>query len=326
MPSRPAGPKLPKGPAIILAGSDPFRIKQVIQELVAQKGGESSCERREYDAAQEETSQAITDAASPSLFIPSRVVVLHHVDKAKVEDLEAILSYIKKPARDSVLVLISASQKAPKKALKEIISTVPVVQIEAITPSGVRALIQQRLKQANVRIAPNALALLVEHVGNRAEEGMSETEKIILWAGPGGRVDLETCRRLLTTEAEQEVWAVTRAVGAKDPQAALLSLRRIFDQGIESLFVLVMLARLFRQMWSVRVAQEERIPSGRWSEAIGLKGYPLQVTVRQARGFTRDTLERGLARIRETDEAIKGGSSSPEMALESLVVDLSALS
>lgn len=324
---RPIGPKLPEGPVILFVGTDLYQIKQVVQELVARKGGESSCERREYDATAEgEITQAIIDAASPSLLVPSRVVVLHNVDRAKAEDLERILPYIKNPARDSVLALIATSQKSPKKVLKEILSTVPMVLIEAISPSEIRELFSQLLKQANVKMDPDALTLLLDHVGDRADEALAEMEKMIVWAGPGGRIDRETCQLLLTTEAEDEVWAMTRGVSAKDPRAALLSLGRIIDQGIDPISLLGMLASQFRRMWSVRVAEEEGIPREKWSEATGLKGYPLQATIREASGFTRERLERGLARIRETDEALKGGSSSPEMALECLVAELSALS
>ncbi|MFH1741779.1 MAG: DNA polymerase III subunit delta [bacterium] len=315
---------LPDGPVLLLVGTDSFRIKQIILHLVERKGGESSCDRREYDAAQEETNQAITDAASPSLFTTSRIVVLHNVDKARVEELGAVLSYTRRPADDSVFVMVMGSKSSQKKALKEIASTVPTVIVEAATASDIRGMIQRKLKEAKVALDADALKLLMEHVGNRGEDAMAEVEKIVLCAGPDGRVDREMCRDLLTTEPEEEVWALTRSVAAKDPQAALLNLQRAFEQGLEPIMVLGMLARLFRQMWSVRTAEEERIPRQRWSEVTGLKGYPLEATIRQAGGFSRELLQRGLVRIRETDEDLKGSALQPDMALERLIVELSA--
>ena len=219
---------LPKAPVLILAGTDAFQIKQTILKLVEREGGEESCERREYDAAHDETAQALTDAASPSLFIPSRVVVVHNLEKAKVDALEAILSYAQHPAGDSVLALVLGSKGSPKKALKELMSEVPVVEITKAGRADVRALIVRRFKETGVAIDKEAFDLLLEQVGSRSEDALAEVEKMILWAGEGNRIDLETCQRLLTTEAEEEIWATTRAVGAKDSAAALVSLGSVF--------------------------------------------------------------------------------------------------
>ncbi len=313
---------LPKAPILILSGTDTFKIKQTVQRLIEREGGDDSCERRDYDAAQDETRSALTDAASPSLFVPSRVIVIHNLDKAKVDSLEALLNYVKQPATDSTLVLVLGSKGSPKKALKELLTEVPVVEIAAASRSDIRSLIVRRFKEAKIAIDKDAFDLLLEQVGDRGEDALGEVEKMILWAGEGNRIDLETCQKLLTTEAEEEIWATTRAVGEKNSAKALISLRRALDQGLDSFALLGMLARSFRQMWSLRVAKEEGIPQQKLSQVTGLKGYALQATARQVQGFSRTSLEHGLARIRETDIAIKGGSSLPEMALERLVVEL----
>ena len=317
---------LPLSPVLLCIGTDSFRIRQALDQLVKRLGGENNCERREYDAGQSETANALEDAAASSLFTPRRVVVLHQFEKAKVEEMEAALSYIKKPAKDCVLVLILGSKKSPKKALKEIMDKVPNVELKPPAPSEVRAMVVQRLKEAEVRLDADALNLLLERVGTRGLEALSELDKVILYAGPKGRVDLATCRSLLATDPEEDVWTITRNVAAKDPATALMNLRRIFEQGVEPVLVLGMLARLFRQMWAVRTAEAEGIPRNKWSEATGLEGYPLQATIQQASGFSLANLERGLARIRATDEMLKSSAGTPETALERLVVELSASS
>ncbi|HPA45227.1 MAG TPA: DNA polymerase III subunit delta [bacterium] len=328
-PARPTSSKkdlLPQSPVLLCIGTDSFRIRQTLRQLVDRFGGENNCERREYDAGQGETANALVDAASSSLFTPRRVVVLHQIEKATAEDLEAVLSYTRTPAEDCVLVLILGSKKSPKKALKEIMDKIPNVELKPPGPSEVKAMAVERLKKAEVGLDADALNLLLEHVGTRGLEALSELDKIILYAGPRGWVDLATCRSLLATDPEEDVWTITRNVAARDSETALMNLRRIFEQGVEPVLVLGMLARLFRQMWAVRTAEAEGIPRNKWSEATGLEGYPLQATIQQGSGFSLENLDRGLARIRATDDILKSSAGAPETALERLVVELSASS
>jgi DNA polymerase-3 subunit delta len=177
-----------------------------------------------------------------------------------------------------------------------------------------------RAADQGIQIHPAAAKALVQHVGDRQQRLMRETEKLALELEPGTRIELEHVEAMAAHSAERKVWTLADALLAGDGAAAATAYLALRDQGERVSGLLYAMVRRLRD--GLQVAT--RLEAG---ESPAEVRRSLRMPSRAAEQFIRDVQRTDSGRLRAAIElfadlelASRGGGHRP-LAEDTLAVD-----
>lgn len=207
---------------VVPALDDPFLVAELTAETV------------KTDPA------ALGDEAAAIAMTGGRRVVL--VRDAADAMAAPILSFLEEPVGDA-LVLVMAGDLAAKSKLRKAFEGAPngaAIPCYLDAAGGIDRLIDEGLRPLKVRIDREARHYLVDNLGSDRAVSRSEIEKLALYAGPEGHLDLETVAALIGDSSVSTMDDVVYAMTDGDSS----SLDRALDLAAEEAVAPVALLRV----------------------------------------------------------------------------------
>ncbi len=173
---------------VLLHGDDLGLIRERAEALVRAVAGGLDDPFRLAELARDEIGSLPAEAASLSLTGGRRVVRVREAGEAAAGPVQAVLA-----STAPALVVLEASGLPPRSRLRSAVEAAADGAAIGCYPEEGRALeetIRAALADGAVTAEPEALAWLVGHLGADRAATRREIEKLALYAGPGGRVDL----------------------------------------------------------------------------------------------------------------------------------------
>jgi DNA polymerase-3 subunit delta len=206
-------------PVYYLFGEDDFlkdsRSRELIDAAVDPSTRDFNLEVRRASELDPEGLDALL--GTPPMLADRRVVVLRDIDKLKKGARTVLDRYLMRPAPDTVLVMIAPSGAKPDKGLSE---RATALEFSPLTgdrlPRWVTHHAETVLKRA---IAPEAVTLLVEAVGNDLAQLAVELEKLASYAHE--TIDESAVAEIVGVRRGESAGDLLDAVAAKDANAAL---------------------------------------------------------------------------------------------------------
>ncbi|MEO5576950.1 MAG: DNA polymerase III subunit delta [Gaiellaceae bacterium] len=319
----------------LLTGSDRPKIELALARL-----------RRHFEPEATElvNAQEVSGAAAAalcntgSLFGDARLVLVEGVDGRrngegrlaggwKVADVKVIEEYLASPAPGTVLALVAEELKKDAPLTKACARTGAVLAFD-VAKKKTDAWVTERFKQAGVRAEQEAVAALVQLVGDDLHQLANEVDKLALWAGeePIGEREVEL---LVAAVAETPTFALTDAWAQRDPGRTLAASETIFErEGRPRRDTAPRLAgALGNHLSFLRRCQRLAAEGVRARDAAStLKRHPFYVekVFGQAANFSEEELRSAVVRLAALDHALKGGSKlTPDLELQRALIDLS---
>ncbi len=183
-----------------------------------------------------------------------------------------------------------------------------------------------RAARRGIAIEAPAIDELVNLLGTDLRAIDNELSKLARFAGDRQitRADV----RLLTPEGEQDlIFDIVDAVVEGRGADALVVARRLLQFGsYEPPRIQAMIGRQVRHLVRTAELLEANASQEAVASATGVRaGFPLNKLLRQARATTRESTEAALRLVEEADHAWKTGRLDEKLALDLLIVELSAL-
>ena len=133
--------------------------------------------------------------------------------------------------RDGSLIILEAGELQARAKLRAWAEKEPLAASVACYPeqgAALKTTLRSLFDSERVAIAPDALDWLVQHAGSDRGIVRSEVEKLALFAGEGGRIDIETAQQVAGDQAELSIddalFAATRGAIAEADRAAAIAL------------------------------------------------------------------------------------------------------
>ena len=149
-----------------------------------------------------------------------------------------------------------------RKKLYKIIAEAGVVhEFVRVKKEGARKEILQKeaqklLNDCGKKMSPAAWVALGRKTGFDFRRSMSELEKLISFVGDKELIDKDDVEEAVGRTKEDDIFALTNALGEKNQLAALDALKNLLDQGIHHLMILTMISREIRLLLQARVLVE----------------------------------------------------------------------
>ncbi|MEJ0018428.1 MAG: hypothetical protein WDN25_18085 [Acetobacteraceae bacterium] len=174
---------------VLLHGEDHGMIRDRAAGLVKLVAGSLDDPFLVAELTRDDISQLADEAASLSLTGGRRVVRMRDATDAATDQVGQILK-----GRAPALVVLEAPGLATRSRLRTLVEAAPDGAAIACYPEEGRALsetIRTVLSEAGVGIDADTLGWVADQLGADRASTRAEAEKLALYVGPGGRVDLD---------------------------------------------------------------------------------------------------------------------------------------
>lgn len=180
---------------------------------------------------------------------------------------------------------------------------------------------------------------------------LSELEKLISFVGERPLINQDDVEEAVGRTREEEIFALTNALGEKNQLAALSALKHLLDQGIHQLMIMTMLSREIRLLLQARVivdsgklpkfnqsmgygwfqnivypAFSELNPTDRKNDVLIFNQHPFSVfnALRNCIRFTTARLADLLDELLSLERSMKTSASNPQLLLENFLIKFCA--
>lgn len=207
-----------------------------------------------------------------------------------------------------------------------------------ITRESLLEFINQRLKQAGKTLEPSAREMVLTRAGEDLRALDQELEKLFLYAGERRTISAEEVELIFADQGEGWIFDLTRAVGERNPVAALAHLARLTAQGEHPLRLLATLAAEMRRLLAARQLiegelravwkrgmsyqhfQQQVLPQG--TPLLTRNAYADYMCFERANQFSLSELRAHMEGIFDTDLRLKSSGSDPRLIMERLLLGM----
>jgi len=233
-----------------------------------------------------------------------RVVVIRNVDKLSERGKASLLSFVKKPAETTCLILESRKPYTANEFLKSLSRHAILIKAQPLKYGALDRWIKQRASTFKKVITNDAVGLLKELAGDNLELLSREIEKIISFIEKKNQITAEDVEEVVGRSIKEDVFILVDYISAKDASKALLLCKRLLEQGKKAHEIIGLIGWYFRKILLAKVVPAQR---GR-KESFKLPN-----------NFRANELRGKLKLLFDADRALKTGSSKPEFILDVLI-------
>ena len=317
---------------IFLYGNDEFAITRRLAEFSAIFTDPTSAEMNTARLdARTMSEDELNNAVNAMPFLAGQRLVLLDNPSARYNKPEArkkFLEFIGKISESTRLVIYESVEprEAEKHWLNKWAEKTKLAQAQAFMLPRLKEMdgwILNETKRQGGQMDQAAAAKLVEMVGVETRQAAQEISKLLAyvnWARPVKVADVEA---VSIVTAEPDIFAMVDALASGDGTSAQKLLHRLLENE-DAFSVWGMVVRQFRLVLLAREVLDAHGGVNEVTSALGVHPFVAGKVAGQARRFSMTALEKIYHKLLEIDEAAKTSQVTLDLALETLVVELTA--
>jgi DNA polymerase-3 subunit delta len=176
-------------------------------------------------------------------------------------------------------------------------------------------------KSQDGTIEPAAAAKLAEMAGVNTRQAGQEIAKLLAYVNWERQIQVQDVEAVSIVTAEESIFDFVDALANGDGKSAQHLLHRLLEND-DAFSFWGMVIRQFRLLLLAREVLDSRGGKEEVAQALGVHPFVAEKTTGQARSFTLPVLEKIYHRLLEIDEGAKTGQVTLDLALDTLVVEL----
>ena len=311
----------------LLFGSDGFRIHKRFQEIVARARAVhgTNLAHVQIDADEQPIETAAKDFESPSLFAPTRLIVLKNIQGTKdAAALERLVDRFSLDTSAAAIVVVVAGPLEDKDAVRQLCQQKGRLQeFPLLSNAHLARWVRDYFAAHDMEIDVDALEYIVGGIGPDLWRMDNECKKLALWYGykKNTRVRIADIRRLVRFEETAGVpFPFLDGISARSQKQSVAELERMLISGGDESALLFMAIRQCEQMAQLfGLTQEGRLPADT-AKKIGAHPYVVNKLYAQLKKWSHADLERALKKCAQYDVATKTGACDVRLAATLLAV------
>lgn len=280
-----------------------------------------------FSLASGDVQQAIASAEQLPMMALRRVVRVTDFAKLREDDEGALTRYLARPVETSVVLFIADELDKRRRMTKALMDACVTVEFPRMRDKELLSWARARLREMNTDVDEQALGQIVALAGPAARRLANELDKLATAALPGGRITLPLVEALVGRSRELSNFELTDQLIARDRRGALLTLRRLLDDGAEPVMLIGLLASSYHRLALAKELMARGAPNSEVNRLAPYQFDQREKFLALARRTDARELTRSISRIASADLAIKtslggGGERGTHLQLEILVCEL----
>ncbi len=269
--------------------------------------------------------EVIDDASYFGLFDERRAIIVKDVKLfggkfAYEEESNALLKFLQSVKDDTIFVFICDDIKKTKDLTKNVIGLgAKVIDISNIDDAKFNELIAHYTEEEGILLDDKARDMIKKNVLSNIDIAIQEIDKIRL---VDQHITVDLVNQYGSSEDDDETFAFSNAVIAKDFKSAFSILDILLKQGVEVNALVGILASSFSNMFMVKEAVNHGMDDETIAKTLGYSGTGrVYVMKKNARIYTLEQLKDILLALSALDIKIKTGAN-PVYGLKEFLLDL----
>ncbi len=310
-------------PVYLLYGDENYLIekslKQITEKLISKEMKDFN-----YDLlyGEEVTGDAIINiATSFPMMAQRRLVIVKHVDRLNDSGRRLLLKYVKNPAPQTILVLVS-NRKDLKKFHKDLLKEVVGVQFKSLTDPKILNWIFSSVREQGKEISPGAARLLLGRMGRSLQDIANEIEKLVQYSKDQIEITEETVEKVVGISRTFNIFEVWDSLGEKKFMRSAAIVRRMLEVGDSPVYMVTMLTSYFSKLWMVKALQKKGASPGEIASQTHTPPYFINKYVAQANKYSEIELMQNFQFLLEADRNLKSHYQHPRLIMDLLVYKL----
>jgi DNA polymerase-3 subunit delta len=311
-------------PFYLLVGEEHYLMREALDKLISVivPQAEKSFNLEILDAGEVKANK-LKEAMGTLPFLGGRrLAVIRNFQEFKgLGDEAGFESYFGNPD-PSIVIVVTASALDKKKKLHTLLyKYAKVVELDKLAKGETRAWISRRMAGLEKTIEDQAVTYLMERVGTDLSSLHNELEKAYAYVGERKRITVEDLAALVGDLHLDSVFGLVDAVGEKNLDTALKTLKNIMAHGSAPLAILGMLARQLRLIWQAQCLVKKNTPRPQIAQMIGVPIFLMDKLISQTKKFSERELASGFEKMKSLDNLWKSSDVSQTLLLENLLFD-----
>ena len=315
-------------PIYFLFGDEPYYIDNLvdfIEDKVLSEADKAFNQSVLY--GKDVTVDQIKEAASrlPMMAAYQVVIIKEAQEVGKIEELE---SYVAKAVPSTILVFAYKHKKVDKrktffkKLLKD--QNVIAMESEAIKDYNLQAWMQQYLSGRGLKVAPVAVSLLVEFLGNDLSKIEKEIDKLIFVKDGDPNVSVDDIEKNIGISKEYNVFELNNALGDRDTLKCA-RIVKYFEQNPKAVFIGMAIGSIYGFFEKVHLTKVgSNISDNELARVIKLPPFLASRYRNYARNYQLPHIESIFTTLEEYDLKSKGVGATGGTESMSLLKELTA--
>jgi DNA polymerase III delta subunit len=306
--------------AYLFAGSDSAKLSATLARLrtrAEREGGPGALETFGGAGGGPPDADALAGSIpAMSLTAEHRYLLADGVDRWKGAQVSAVAAALAEAPEAVTVVLVSRG--APPKGLADAVegSGGDVISFDAPSKRDLPAWIVSGARERGFTLNVQAARSLAVRIGDSTERLSGELDRLALWAGPDGTVDLEDVERMTSDTSERAGWALADAIVSRDLESAVGTADVLMDQGAAITPLVYGMASRLRSAYQAAVAIDAGTPASQVEAALPMAPYPAKMLVRSVQGVDSTELSAAIGAVADLEWWTRGGSDyTDEVAL-----------
>lgn len=281
---------------------------------------------------EDEGAQGILDQASASSFFPEDKIFLVKVQESKkiLSEVQEFMSWIEHPAPKSTIVMLYPNIKDTTRLAKAARALDMVVDCPAPAKTSLSGWVERVFTDKGLKISKEAVAVLIERVGDNLQTILSESEKLSLWPGPKTSINPKIIRENVSLNSSSVLYELSSPIAEGNMLKAAPILLDLLDQ-VSPFAVLSVLSTHFLRLLDVKIHIEDREARGEpvsstiLAQELEYTPYYLDILRKQALNWTFSNLMKAISALEDTYRAYKTINTPQTIIFEELCVKLTQL-
>lgn len=247
----------------------------------------------------------IADAArSPSLFAPSRAVVVRDADKVKGPE-DGIEGILEEPVPGIAVVVMASHPDRRRSIWKRLQSKATVIAADPLKGKALRMRTVDELKRRGLTLDGEGCDALLERVGADFRRVVGEIEKLDAYAAPRRSLGADDVAAVLGQGIAQPLYKFTDALLRKDAVTALALLQEILDEGEAGPLVIGAMFRAVRQIRGARALRGSS--AAELASRLGVPPFKVEDLRRASQQWSDRDVASAISALMEADRRVKTG-------------------
>lgn len=312
-------------PVYYFYGDEPYLMERGVSRLLERLVDPASRDfnLNVYYGAECKGEEIADTAQTLPMFADWRVVLVKRGEALSAAALDQLFFYVQNPSPTSCLIIQGEKIDQRKKFFTELKKHGVLVECKRPYENQLGAFIKSEAGGYGKRINAAAAEMLVHLVGNNLQELASQIEKVAMYAGQRGTIELSDVRSIVSDTKVDNVFELANALGAKNLATAMRRMQTILRDGEAPLMLLAMITRHFRQVWQVRELLDKKAAEPEIAKKTGINPYFLKGMLKQASNFSTGECRRLFELFFAADLSMKSGGR-PTIVIGELVMKICA--
>jgi DNA polymerase-3 subunit delta len=307
---------------VFLWGEESLLVDETIRQIEAVALDPEVREfNREVFYGDEVEAQTIVTSAQTLPWLGSQRLVLVRGAEALSRSADPpLVAYCKQPSPSTCLIFTAQRAEASRTLFALLLKLPWAVRFRRLLARELSAWIEQRIAARGCRITSDAVATLVEAVGNDLRLLASEIDKLVCFVGSEQTIEVGSLMALTGDVRETSAFELARLLGAGDLAEALRAWGKFASSGEYPGLALGAIIHHVRQLWRIKLAQRAGTSPERLASELNIPAFTVRRLSAQAAALEPERLRQWLEALLEADQILKRSGLSPQSVFERLIL------